>query len=101
MAKISVIKRNEKRMALVAKFAAKRKEYKKILSNPDVDDDMFFKTLYNLNRLPRNSSLVRLRNRCCITGRPRAFHGRFGISRLKLREFALSGLIPGLVKASW
>jgi small subunit ribosomal protein S14 len=101
MAKISVIRRNEKRMMLVAKFAAKRAEYKKILCNLSVDDGLFFETLYKLNRLPRNSSSVRLRNRCCVTGRPRAFHRRFGLSRIKLREFALTGMIPGLVKASW
>ncbi|MDR1458355.1 MAG: 30S ribosomal protein S14 [Puniceicoccales bacterium] len=101
MAKTSVIKRNEKRMILAAKFIEKRKEYKKILRDPSVGDGLFFETLYKLNKLPRNSSSVRIRNRCCVTGRPRAFHRRFGISRLKLREFALAGLIPGLVKASW
>ncbi|MDR2735652.1 MAG: 30S ribosomal protein S14 [Puniceicoccales bacterium] len=101
MAKISVIKRNEKRKALVAKFAAKRAEYKKILRDQNVEDAVFFETLRKLNKLSRNSSSVRVRNRCCITGRPRAFHGRFGVSRLQLREFALAGLIPGLVKASW
>jgi len=86
---------------LVAKFAAKRAELKKILSDPNTTDEEFYVAQRKLTRLPRNSSKVRVRNRCNITGRPRAYMGRFGLSRITFRELALAGRIPGVTKSSW
>lgn len=101
MAKISAIHRNKKRERMVAKYASKRAELKKILSSPDTTDEEFFEAQRKLNKLPRNSSKVRLRNRCNVTGRPRAYIGRFGLSRITFRELALAGRIPGVTKSSW
>ncbi len=89
MSKASVIARNLKREKLVAKFAAKRKELKK-------SGD-----LKALDQLPKNSSPVRVRNRCKLTGRPRGYIRIFGLSRIKFREMAVDGKIPGITKASW
>ncbi len=86
---------------MVAKFAAKRAELKKILSDPNTTDEEFYVAQRKLTRLPRNSSKVRVRNRCNITGRPRAYMGRFGLSRITFRELALAGRIPGVTKSSW
>ena len=86
---------------MVAKFAAKRAELKKILSDPNTTDEEFYAAQRKLTRLPRNSSKVRVRNRCNITGRPRAYMGRFGLSRITFRELALAGRIPGVTKSSW
>ncbi|MDR0740232.1 MAG: 30S ribosomal protein S14 [Puniceicoccales bacterium] len=101
MAKISVVKRNEKRRILVAKFAAQRDALKKILKNPQTTDEDFFKTSRKLAELPRDSSPVRVRNRCTITGRGRAYYRKFGVSRIQLRELVSFGKIPGVIKASW
>jgi small subunit ribosomal protein S14 len=101
MAKISAIHRNKKRERMVAKYAAKRAELKKILASPDTSDEEFFEAQRKLTKLPRNSSPVRLRNRCNVTGRPRAHMGRFGLSRITFRELALAGRIPGVTKSSW
>ncbi len=86
---------------MVSKFAAKRAELKKILSDPNTTDEEFYAAQRKLTRLPRNSSKVRVRNRCNITGRPRAYMGRFGLSRITFRELALAGRIPGVTKSSW
>lgn len=101
MAKKSAIERNKKRERLVAKYAAKRAELKARIANPDVSDEDFFHAMRELDRLPRNSSAGRLRNRCQITGRPRAYIRRFGVSRLTFRELALDGKAPGVIKSSW
>jgi small subunit ribosomal protein S14 len=101
MAKTSSIEKNKRRIALVAKHAAKRAELKAILANPETTDAAFFEAQRKLAKLPRNSSYIRVRNRCSITGRPRGFIGRFGVSRLTFRELALSGKIPGVTKSSW
>ena len=101
MAKISAIHRNKKRERMVAKYAAKRAELKKILASPDTTDEEFEEAQHKLWKLPRNSSKVRLRNRCNVTGRPRAYIGRFGLSRITFRELALAGRIPGVTKSSW
>lgn len=101
MAKKSSIQRNLKRERLVAKYAAKRKELKAILANPDTTDEEFYKAQAKLSKLPRNSSPIRIRNRCSVTGRPRAFIRRFGLSRLTFRELATQGKIPGVTKSSW
>jgi small subunit ribosomal protein S14 len=89
MARKGLLAREEKRKKLVEKYAALRKELKE---KGEWDE---------LQKLPRNSSPIRLRNRCVITGRPRAYSRRFGVSRLVFREMALRGEIPGIKKASW
>ena len=101
MAKKSSIAKNQRRERLVEKYAAKRAELKSILANPNATDDEFFGAQRKLSKLPRNSARTRLRNRCAITGRPRAFIRRFGLSRLTFREMALDGRIPGVIKSSW
>ena len=101
MAKKSSIEKNLRRQRLVEQYAAKRAELKSILANPESTDEEFFNAQRKLSKLPRNSSKIRLRNRCAITGRPRAFIRRFGLSRLTFREMALEGKIPGVTKSSW
>ena len=101
MAKQSVIQRQLKRVRLVAKHATKRAELKKILSDPKVTDEAFYDAQRKLAKLPRNGSKVRLKNRCAISGRPRAYIRKFGPSRITFRELALAGQIPGVTKASW
>jgi small subunit ribosomal protein S14 len=101
MAKISVVKRNEKRRMLVAKFATQRASLKKALKNPQTTDEDFFRVSRKLAELPRDSSPVRVRNRCSITGRGRAYYRKFGVSRIQLRELVSFGKIPGVIKASW
>jgi small subunit ribosomal protein S14 len=101
MAKQSVIQRQLKRERIVVQQAAKRAELKKILTNPKVTEEAFYEAQRKLAKLPRNGSKVRLKNRCAISGRPRAFLRKFGLSRLTFRELALSGKIPGVTKASW
>lgn len=101
MPKTSAINRNEKRKKLVAKHAAKRAELKAALANPNASDEEFYAAQKKLQKLPRNSSKVRIRNRCSLSGRPRAYIGKFGVSRIQFRELALAGKIPGVVKSSW
>lgn len=101
MAKKSVIERNKKRERLVAKFAAQRAELKRILKNPETTDAEFFKAQRELILLPRDSSPVRIRNRCQLTGRPRAYIRKFGVSRITIRELASWGRAPGVTKSSW
>jgi small subunit ribosomal protein S14 len=101
MAKVSAIQRNNKRKRLVEKFAAKRAELKAVLANPETSDEEFYKAQAKLSKLPRNSSPIRVRNRCSVTGRPRAFNRKFGLSRITFRELASSGKIPGVTKSSW
>ncbi len=101
MATSASIQRNLKRQRLVEKFAAERAALKAVLANPGSSDEEFFAAQRKLAKLPRNSSPVRVRNRCSMTGRPRAFIRRFGVSRITFRELALSGKIPGATKSSW
>ena len=101
MAKQSVIQRQLKRARLVAKHAAKRAELKKVLADPKVTEEAFYAAQRKLAKLPRNGAKCRLKNRCAISGRPRAFIRKFGLSRITFRELALSGQIPGVTKASW
>jgi small subunit ribosomal protein S14 len=101
MPKTSAIERNKKRIKLSAKFKAKRTELKAILANPATTDEQFFAAQKKLQRLPRNSAPIRIRNRCSLSGRPRAYIGRFGVSRITFRELALAGKIPGVTKSSW
>ena len=101
MAKISVINRDLKRRETVEKFAAKRAELKAIIGNVKLSDDERAVARQKLQALPRNSSPVRLRNRCSLTGRPRGVFSKFGLGRIKLREYVMRGEVPGVVKASW
>ena len=101
MPKTSAIERNKKRINPASKFTAKRAELKAIITNPATGDEEFFAAQKKLQKLPRNSSKVRIRNRCSLSGRPRAYIGRFGLSRIQFRELALAGKIPGVTKSSW
>ena len=101
MPKTSAIERNKKRIRLVAKHAKERAELKAVLANPATTDEQFFAAQKKLQRLPKNSSYVRIRNRCSMSGRPRGFHRKFGVSRIQFRELALAGKIPGVIKSSW
>jgi small subunit ribosomal protein S14 len=101
MAKKSVIHRNIKRERLVARYASKRAELKKTLSDSETNEEDFYLAQSKLDKLPKNSSPVRLVNRCTLTGRPRATIRKFGLSRITFRELALQGKMPGIIKASW
>ena len=101
MAKVSMIEREKKRAKLVAKFGAKRAEIKEQMKNPELSMDDLEALVVKLQKLPRDSSKVRQRNRCNLTGRPHGYYRKFGLSRNKLREAAMRGDIPGLRKASW
>ena len=101
MAKKAMIERNRKRERMAARYASKREELKRIIKNPDTPDEEFYEAQRKLTKLPRNSSQVRLRNRCSVTGRPRAYLRKYGVSRLTFRELASSGKVPGVTKSSW
>jgi len=101
MAKTSMIMRERKRARLVAKYAAKRAALKAVLSDPKASDDEKWEAQIALQKLPRDASPVRQQRRCQITGRPHGVYRKFGLSRNKLREAAMRGDVPGLVKASW
>ena len=101
MAKVSMINREKRRTKLVAKYAKKRAELKATIINPDVSFEVQQDAIFRLQKLPRDSSPVRQRNRCAISGRPRGFYRKFGLGRNKLREAAMRGDVPGLRKASW
>lgn len=101
MAKASVINRDLKRRDTVKKYAAKRAELLAIVANTKVSDEDRYAARQKLQALPRDSSPVRLRNRCALTGRPRGVFSKFSLGRTKLREFAMRGEIPGIIKASW
>lgn len=101
MAKLAVINREQKRRKTVQKYAAKRAELIAIINNSKSSDEERYNARQKFQALPRNASPVRLRNRCGLTGRPRGYFRKFGLSRTKVREFAMQGEIPGIVKASW
>jgi small subunit ribosomal protein S14 len=101
MAKLALINRNEKRKKLVAKFAKKREALQAIVDDPKASDETRFAARLKIQALPRNANPTRLRNRCALTGRPRGVYRKFGLGRNKLREFAMRGEVPGIVKASW
>lgn len=101
MARLAIMNREAKRERLVKKYARKRAELKKRLDDPGLSFDERRALARKLQKLPRNSSSVRLRNRCRITGRPHGYYRKFGLGRNKLREAAMRGDVPGLVKASW
>jgi small subunit ribosomal protein S14 len=101
MAKTSKIVKNEKRKLIVAKYSDARRALKKTIANPKTSDDDRAAAYEKLRSLPRDSSATRIRNRCAMTGRPRAYLKQFGLSRITFRDMALNGLIPGVRKASW
>jgi len=101
MAKKSSLERNQKRQKLVAKYASEKAELKKIIKDPKTTDEEFFVAQRKLDKLPRNASKIRIRNRCSITGRARGFIRKFGVSRITFRELALDGKLPGVTKSSW
>jgi small subunit ribosomal protein S14 len=101
MAKLALINREEKRRKTVKKYAAKRAELKAIFKDVNRSEEERMEALQKLQSLPRNASESRLRNRCQLTGRPRGVYRKFGLCRNKIREIAMRGEIPGVVKASW
>lgn len=101
MAKLSAVEKNKRRAKLVAKCAAKRARLKAVAEDRSLPMEERFAARIKLNEMPRNGAAVRLRNRCDLTGRPRAYYRKFKLSRVALRELGSAGLIPGLVKASW
>ena len=101
MAKKGMVQRNLRRERLVKKYAAKRAEYQRVMTDPEATDEQFYEAQRKLAKLPRNSSRIRLRNRCSVTGRPRAYLRKYGVSRITFRELASQGKIPGVTKSSW
>jgi small subunit ribosomal protein S14 len=101
MAKLAVKLREQKRRQTVEKFKARRKELLELLRDPKTGDEEREAAREKLQKLPRDASPTRLRNRCAITGRPRGVYRKFGLARNKLRELALRGEVPGVIKASW
>jgi small subunit ribosomal protein S14 len=101
MAKKSSIEKNKRRAKLAKQFAGRRQRLKAIASNQTLSMDERFEARLKLAELPRNSSPTRIRNRCEVTGRPRAFNRKLKMSRIAIRELGAKGLVPGLVKSSW
>lgn len=101
MAKKSSIEKNNHRKRLVISFGKKRQELKQKIHDKNISIEERFATVMRLSKLPRNSSKVRVRNRCALTGRPRGYYGKFGLSRIALRDLASFGMLPGVIKASW
>ncbi|MEW5891936.1 MAG: 30S ribosomal protein S14 [Pseudomonadota bacterium] len=101
MAKTALINRENKRRRLVKKYEAKRAELKAIINDASRSDEERMAAREKFHALPRNASPIRLRNRCQLTGRPRGVFRKFGLCRNKIREIAMRGEIPGVVKASW
>jgi len=101
MAKKSAIKKNETRIKKVSLMGKKRKSLKKIIMNRDLPLDERFSAQIKLNEMPRDSSHIRVRNRCLITGRPRGNYRKFKMSRIAFRELASTGQVPGILKSSW
>ncbi|WP_333830317.1 30S ribosomal protein S14 [Pararhodobacter sp.] len=101
MAKKSMVEREKKRQRLVQKYAAKRAALKDVANDQNVSMEDRFKANLKLAQLPRNSSTVRLHNRCELTGRPKAYYRKLKLSRIMLRELSSFGQVPGMVKSSW
>jgi small subunit ribosomal protein S14 len=101
MAKLALINRNEKRRKTIAKYAAKRAALVAVVNDAARPEEERFEARLKFQALPRNSSPVRLRNRCKLTGRPRGVYRKFGLARSKLRDFVMRGEVPGMTKASW
>lgn len=101
MAKVSAIVKNNKREEKIKKFSNKRMKLKALSEDSSLQPEARLDAMIKLSELPRNSSSVRYKNRCSLTGRPRSYYRKFGISRIMLRQLASWGLIPGLKKSSW
>jgi small subunit ribosomal protein S14 len=101
MAKTSAVEKNNRRRKMADRFAARREALKAIVMNQDLPMEDRFRAQLKLSALPRNSAKTRVRNRCEITGRPRAYYRKLKMSRIALRELGSLGVIPGLVKSSW
>lgn len=101
MAKKSSVEKNQRRRRMVEQFAARRAELNAIVHDKNASPEERFEATLKLAQMPRNSSKVRVRNRCQVTGRPRAYYRKLGMSRIALRELGLAGDVPGLVKSSW
>lgn len=101
MAKKSAVEKNNRRRKMVDRFAGRREALKAVVMNRDADPGERFEATIKLSELPRNSSKIRVRNRCSLTGRPRAYYRKFGLSRIALRDLASQGQVPGVVKSSW
>ncbi|HIW96339.1 MAG TPA: 30S ribosomal protein S14 [Candidatus Corynebacterium gallistercoris] len=101
MAKKSMIAKNEQRKEIVARYAERRAELKKIIKNPNTSDEDRMEAQWELNRQPRNASPVRVRNRDAADGRPRGYLRKFGLSRVRVRNMAHRGELPGVRKSSW
>ena len=101
MAKTSAVQKNLKRIKMVKKYAKKRAALKKIISNRKLELSERFEAQLKLNKLPKNSAKIRIRNRCEVSGRPHGVYRKLKISRIALRQLGLQGKIPGLVKSSW
>jgi small subunit ribosomal protein S14 len=101
MAKKSMIERDKRRKALATKYAAKRAELRAAAKNTKLSIEERDAAAVQLQKLPRDSSSIRTRNRCQLTGRPRGYYRKFGLSRNKLREVIMHGVVPGVSKASW
>jgi small subunit ribosomal protein S14 len=101
VAKLSLINRDLKRAAMVKKYAKKRADLQAVIADQSVSEEERYQARLKLQQLPRDASPTRIRNRCAITGRPRGTYRKFGLARSKLREMAMRGEVPGIVKASW
>ena len=101
MAKLALVNREHKRAELVKKYASKRVDLKVIINDQSKSDEERYEARLKLQSLPRNANPTRQRNRCSITGRPRGTFRKFGLARIKLREMAMRGEVPGMTKASW
>ena len=101
MAKLALVNRDKKRRKTVKKFSTKRKALMDIVNNQSISLEDRYEARLKLQKLPRDASPVRLRNRCALTGRPRGVFRKFGLGRTKLRELAMRGEVPGVIKASW
>ena len=101
MAKKSAIENNKRKMRLVKQFAGRRARLQAIADNMDLSMEERFEARLKLAALPRNSAQIRIRNRCEVTGRPRAYYRKFGLCRICLRNLALAGELPGVTKSSW
>ncbi|HGG60206.1 MAG TPA: 30S ribosomal protein S14 [Gammaproteobacteria bacterium] len=101
MAKVSMLQREKRRVKANKRYAAKRAELKAIIRDPNADFEVRMDAVMRLQKQPRDASKCRQRNRCGLTGRPHGYYRKFGLGRNKLRELAMRGDIPGLVKASW
>ena len=101
MAKTSVVWRNKKRERMAKSLSNRRAKLKAIIMDRETSQEERFAAVLKLAQVPRNSSRVRVRNRCALTGRPRAYYRKFGLCRVELRDLANKGMIPGVTKSSW